>query len=102
LTGTATYTTALPTTTSTSLSCPASNNTIYVGPSGNNFLIECGIDHQGGDMSSASVSSFKACVDLCDKTAGCVDVSLSGAACYLKKTLGAAIANSGILGAKRI
>jgi hypothetical protein len=53
-------------------------------------------------MSSASVSSFQACVDLCDKTAGCVDVSLSGVACYLKKSLGAAVTNSGILGAKRV
>jgi hypothetical protein len=99
---TTTYTSVTPTATSATLSCPNSNNTAYIGPKGNKFLIECGIDHRGGDMKSASVSSFQACVDLCDATAGCVDVSLSGAACYLKSTLGAAIANSGILGAKRI
>lgn len=37
----------------------------------------------GGDMGEANVNSFEACIDLCDSTAGCVDVSLSGVACYL-------------------
>jgi hypothetical protein len=53
-------------------------------------------------MSSSSVSSFTQCVNLCDSTTGCVDVSLSGSACYLKKTLGNALKSSGILGAKLI
>ncbi|KAF2717964.1 FMN-linked oxidoreductase [Polychaeton citri CBS 116435] len=86
-----------------SVTCPTSNNTVYAGgPNGKQFLIECGIDHVGGDLKSQSVSSFTACINLCDSTAGCVDVSLSGSACYLKKSLGAAKAAGGIQGAKLI
>ncbi|KAM0714477.1 hypothetical protein Q7P37_010264 [Cladosporium fusiforme] len=73
------------------ISCPASNSTTYIGSSGQMFLIECGIDHQAGDMGSQYVDTFQQCIDVCDKTSGCVDVSLSGTACYLKKSLGAAV-----------
>ena len=52
-------------------------------------------------MSSLSVKNFTQCVDTCDSTLGCVDVSLSGSACYLKKTLGKAISN-GVLGARLV
>ena len=52
-------------------------------------------------MGSLSVKNFTQCVDTCDSTSGCVDVSLSGSACYLKKTLGKAISN-GVLGAKLV
>nr|POE72736.1 wsc domain-containing protein [Quercus suber] len=89
------------TATATSLACPASNNTIYTAPTNNQqFLIECGIDHPGGDMKSVKVSNFTQCVNACDATSGCVDVSLSGVACYLKSSLVAAKAASAILGAK--
>ncbi|KAF2152260.1 carbohydrate esterase family 1 protein [Myriangium duriaei CBS 260.36] len=98
-TSTTTTAAAAPTTTVT---CPAGNGTIYTAASGATFLIECGIDHQAGDMGSTSVSSFAQCIEACANTAGCVDVSLSGAACYMKKSLGLAIANSGIKGAKLV
>jgi poly(3-hydroxybutyrate) depolymerase len=85
------------------LSCPASNNLIYTyAASGAQFVIECGIDHSGGDMSSLSVKNFEGCIAACATTTGCVDVSLSGSACYLKKTLGGAVNNGGILGARFI
>ncbi|KAI4791002.1 alpha/beta-hydrolase, partial [Aureobasidium sp. EXF-8845] len=74
------------------LSCPASNNQVYTyAASGAQFVIECGIDHSGGDMASTSVKNLEGCIAACATTSGCVDVSLSGSACYLKKTLGAAI-----------
>ncbi|KAH0358077.1 alpha/beta-hydrolase, partial [Aureobasidium melanogenum] len=89
--------------TTSALSCPASNNQIYTyAANGAQFVIECGIDHSGGDMASTSVKNFEGCIAACATTSGCVDVSLSGSACYLKKTLGAAVTNSGILGARYI
>lgn len=84
----------------TVLSCPSSNSTVY-NSNGLSFLIECGVDHSGGDLTSLSVSSFAACVDACAQNSQCVDVSLSGSACYLKSTLGAAVSN-GVWGAKLI
>lgn len=89
----ATYTTA-PT-------CPSYNSTYYSSTNGSTFLIECGIDHAGGDMGSLSVRSFQQCIEVCASTNGCVDVSLSGVACYLKASVGA-INYNGVLGAKLV
>lgn len=85
------------------LSCPGSNSTTYTASTGSKFVIECGIDHSAGDMGMVYVSNFQGCVEACATTTGCVDVSLSGAACYMKKTLGKALySNSGILGARLV
>ncbi|KAF2723831.1 WSC-domain-containing protein [Polychaeton citri CBS 116435] len=94
-TGTTTSTSAIAT--SSSISCPASNNTIYTSNS-KNFTVECGIDHQGGDLTSLSASSLAACIDACAQNDKCVDVSLSGSACYLKSSLGKAISAPGVFG----
>ncbi|KAK6076275.1 glyoxal oxidase precursor [Seiridium cupressi] len=85
---------------STPLSCPRSNSTTYVS-SGLSFLIECGVDHAGGDLTSTSASSFEACIDACAHNPQCVEVSMSGSACYLKSTLGAPVSN-GVWGAKLV
>ncbi|KAI9696151.1 MAG: hypothetical protein M1820_008292 [Bogoriella megaspora] len=69
------------------VSCPSSNTTIYTASNGAQFLIECEVDHVGGDLQMKYTDNFKDCVDLCSTTSGCVDVSYSGAACYLKKDL---------------
>ena len=53
-------------------------------------------------MGMVSVSNFTQCVNACASTTGCVDVSLSGVACYMKSNLGAAVSNSGIKGAKLV
>lgn len=90
-----------PTSSSTIMSCPASNNTI-VSFSGRRYLIECGIDHTGGDLTSLGVTSFDQCIAACASNGQCVDVSLSGTACYLKSVLGAAISNGGVWGAKLV
>ncbi|PSK50339.1 Kremen protein 1 [Elsinoe australis] len=86
----------------TAISCPTNNNTIYTATTGATFLIECGIDHYGGDIAATGVSSFAGCIEACATNSKCVDVSLSGSACYLKGTLGDAIQNGGILGAKLV
>lgn len=64
--------------TSTPLSCPTSNNTLYTAPSGQTFVIECSIDHSRGDLSSLSTPDLEACIAACDATDECLDVTLSG------------------------
>ncbi|KAL1296490.1 hypothetical protein AAFC00_000003 [Neodothiora populina] len=84
-------------------SCPSWNNTIFNTTSGNNFIVECGIDHYGGVISMTYVSGgIQACIAACEQTAGCVDASLSGSACYLKSTVNKAVANSQVRGARLI
>ncbi|EME85418.1 uncharacterized protein MYCFIDRAFT_193726 [Pseudocercospora fijiensis CIRAD86] len=107
-TSTSTATTSTNTETETPLTCPASNGTSYTAPSGQDFIIECGIDHSGGDIGKDEggfkyVRSLRECIDACDSYNGtqpCVDVSLSGSACYLKSVLGKAVPFDGLLGAK--
>ena len=59
----------------TALSCPASDGqTVTIG--GKSFLVECGIDHVGGDLTSMSVSGLNECISNCASNPSCVDVSL--------------------------
>lgn len=51
-------------------------------------------------MGWSVASSFEACIEDCAKTSGCLDVSLSGVACYMKSTLEPAVKAPLILGAK--
>ncbi|KAK4663961.1 uncharacterized protein QC763_501310 [Podospora pseudopauciseta] len=65
-----------------------SNGTVYESPKGVEFLVLCGVDYGGGDMSAAQTGTFAGCMDLCAETSGCVDVSFVGGSCYLKRALG--------------
>lgn len=60
-----------------SLSCPSSNATTYVSGA-NTFVIQCGVDYQGGDLKSASTNTFQGCIDLCSADPSCIDVAYSG------------------------
>lgn len=51
-------------------------------------------------MVYVSAPLYENCIQACDNTTGCLDTSLSGTACYMKKTLQPAVAYKGILGAK--
>ncbi|GAM86224.1 hypothetical protein ANO11243_042360 [Dothideomycetidae sp. 11243] len=82
--------------------CPEYNSTYYQSADDNIYLIECLIDHVGGDLSYAVASSLEACIDLCDGTEGCIDVSLSSETCYMKHELGEAVASDHVLGAKLV
>lgn len=82
--------------------CPGSNNQIYTMSSGKRYQIECGVDHAGGDMPAPNgqqANSLAACIAICDTRDGCVDVSLSGVACYLKSSVGASMSNP-VMGAR--
>jgi hypothetical protein len=53
-------------------------------------------------MDSVTAHSLGECVAACANTDGCVDVSLSGVACYMKSELGERSKNSGVNGARLI
>ncbi|KAF1348638.1 hypothetical protein BDV97DRAFT_399202 [Delphinella strobiligena] len=73
----------------------ASNGTTYQATSGQ-YEISCGVDYAGGDKGMAWTTSFGACIQTCDSTAGCIDVSYVNGACYMKSTLGSPSSNSGV------
>ncbi|KXT05837.1 hypothetical protein AC578_1103 [Pseudocercospora eumusae] len=85
----------------TPVACPASNSTQYTATNGKTFLIECGIDHYGGDIKDVWAANFTHCIESCSTTTGCVNVALAGTACYMKSSVGAAVYN-GVLGAKLV
>ncbi|KIW21646.1 hypothetical protein PV08_02226 [Exophiala spinifera] len=68
------------------------------GQSYNGFVVQCGIDYNGNDMGLAWTSTFEDCIDTCASTSGCVDVSYSGTACYMKSGIGVYTIN-GVWGA---
>src|SRR5579871_3302188 len=90
------------------IQCPAQNGTSYTDINGDVYLVECNIDHSGGDLPNDGqyVPSLDACIALCSATANCIDVSwVEGSpegACYLKSSVGTASQNSHVLGAKLV
>ncbi|KAI7541180.1 hypothetical protein KC331_g8728, partial [Hortaea werneckii] len=85
--------------------CPANNGFIYTTENGQEFIIECFIDHPGGnldmvEMTGAGNTWFAQCIETCANYPGCLDVSLFGAACYLKSTLNPPTSADGIRGAR--
>lgn len=77
---------------STRLTCvdKKSDKTTYTSSTGATFEILCGVDYAGGDVGATSTATFEACIDACAATAGCIDVSYAGEACYMKNKLEAA------------
>ncbi|KAG9749761.1 hypothetical protein KCU59_g3270, partial [Aureobasidium melanogenum] len=90
--------------TSTHPTCPEANNNIFVAKSGATFVVECGIDYAGGDLKSVNIASNRIgdCINACDATEGCINISMSGTACYMKKKLLKPLVNKGIRGARKI
>ena len=74
-----------------SLSCedPNVDGTTYTAPGGVEFKILCGKDYVGADMEPTQTDNFAGCMDACENTEGCVDVSYVNGACYLKNALNA-------------
>ncbi|THW31849.1 concanavalin A-like lectin/glucanase [Aureobasidium pullulans] len=82
--------------------CPKYDGTVYTATNGDLFQVACGTDFAGGDFKMVWVNSMSACIEACSSTEGCVDVSMSGTACYMKNKLKNALKNSGVNGAKKI
>ncbi|KAF2660805.1 hypothetical protein K491DRAFT_711394 [Lophiostoma macrostomum CBS 122681] len=85
------------------VTCPNPKSYTYTGPSGGLFKLECGVDHPGGDFGFLYTSTFNECIDTCDSTSGCVDVSyIPGTPtgpCYLKNGIDTAVSNEKVWGA---
>lgn len=83
------------------LSCTdnLSHETIYTTPPGIPYDILCYVDHPGNDLASHSgLATFEECIDLCDATRGCVDVSwfAPDGTCWMKRSVGEPVENGGI------
>lgn len=91
--------------TTTNPTCPKSNSTEFVATSGATFLIECFLDRIGNDMGVVQIYSnhIADCVNKCDATPGCVDISMAGTACYRKNKIGSTVgSNTAVRGARLI
>ncbi|KAB2579092.1 WSC domain-containing protein [Lasiodiplodia theobromae] len=53
-------------------------------------------------MLTTSASTLELCIEACDANSGCVDVAWVYGSCYLKSSVGTAISNNAVLGAKLI
>lgn len=71
------------------LSCldNADDQKTYTAKSGGAYIVECGVDYVGGDLKSIESTTFQSCMDTCDTTAGCIDVSWVWGKCYMKNAL---------------
>ncbi|CAK4030855.1 related to alpha-amylase A precursor [Lecanosticta acicola] len=71
------------------ITCPDMNSTTVIS-NGKSFIVECGIDHAGGNLPNQPVyvSGLAGCVSACAETDACVDFTLSGSACYMKGSVG--------------
>jgi hypothetical protein len=73
-----------------------SNNTVY-DTAVASYDILCGVDYAGGDVAAQTgLASFEDCIDLCDETLNCIDVSYGGGTCWMKSSLGTPSQNGGI------
>lgn len=84
--------------------CDEWNSTVFTTEQGRNYVIECELDRAGNDLKMVYVSNdrIEGCLDACDGTAGCVGVSMSGTACYMKKAVGTGRQRSYVRGARLI
>ncbi|RMZ69620.1 carbohydrate-binding wsc [Pyrenophora seminiperda CCB06] len=93
--------------TGSSLSCPEGDGNTYTTNCGASYVLECGVDRFGGDLNNGLVftDTWEQCVQACDKTSGCVNVSwVSGVrgACYMKSSVSDIHKNSNIQGGRKI
>ena len=54
------------------------------------------------DANSLSASTFAACIDACDATPGCIDISYAGEACYLKNKIETPLERDWVWTAKQV
>ncbi|KAI5267451.1 FAD/NAD(P)-binding domain-containing protein [Aureobasidium subglaciale] len=89
----------------TNPTCPKSDGMTFTAKSGTVFMIECYMDRAGHDMASVDIPTNRIadCINKCDALPGCVDISMSGTACYMKSAIGERVVNSKyIRGARRV
>lgn len=69
----------------------ANGTNVYTDGNNARYTIECGTDHNGGDIGGASAKTFVDCMYVCDKTDKCIAFAWVGGngpgTCYLKGTV---------------
>lgn len=95
------------------LDCPERDGVLY-NTDGIAFQIECGTDRNGTFLEPGYKTTFDQCMDLCTMTPECIDVTYHRLEspdtvpfpgvfqCILKNTIGPAVDNPNVWGAKRI
>lgn len=83
------------------ISCPAANGQSYT-VNGETFILECSIDHRGGDQSVVYTPTYVACISACAANPACLVVSwaLNYSYCYMKNITNPGLANSNVWGAR--
>ncbi|KAK0636226.1 WSC domain-containing protein [Bombardia bombarda] len=102
---TSTISTSSAATPSVTVTCPSEDGQIYTAVNGKTFQLECYIDHAQGDLALTYVSSYALCAEACSTTATCQAFAwVPGveSPCYMKSSIGAPNANSGVWGAKLV
>ncbi|KAF2808650.1 uncharacterized protein BDZ99DRAFT_60261 [Mytilinidion resinicola] len=88
------------------VACPAADGSTYTARDGAVYKIECSADRYGSDLDIAWVSDLPSCLEACEATAGCVDVSYrfgTPGPCYMKYSYTQDVrTDSGIWGAYRV
>ncbi|GAB1743163.1 hypothetical protein NU219Hw_g9019t1 [Hortaea werneckii] len=91
--------TATSTATPVSASCQQLGDE-YTDASNRTYTVQCGFDHQGGDLKAVNSNSFQGCFPQCDATAGCVGFAYVGGSgpgtCYLKNQVTTGNTNSNV------
>lgn len=75
-------------------SCGFIDGKFFNSSSNNRYTIECGADHNGGDIGGGPANTFTDCADICDKVDKCIAYAWAGGnggngpgTCYLKGTV---------------
>jgi hypothetical protein len=69
------------------LSCPASDQCIFTSSNSTIYLVECQVDHYGGDLGITQTDTVESCLEQCTKTPQCIAVSFDVYNCYMKSTI---------------
>lgn len=75
-----------------------SNNAVFNTTVGSYDII-CGVDYAGGDVAAeGGIATFGECIELCDVTPGCIDVSYGPGSgnCWMKGSIGTPVENGDI------
>ncbi|KXX80938.1 Plasma kallikrein [Madurella mycetomatis] len=79
-----------------------SNGTLYDAAGGGSYQVLCGIDYAGVDLTATSEPNFSACMDKCDSTQDCVDVSFVAPYCYMKSSITTPLRRAHVWTGKRV
>jgi hypothetical protein len=88
--------------------CPGSYGQIHTSSCGAKWVVECDVDHSGGDLplTAQYVASLQQCIEVCQSNGDCVDVSWilvsPKGACYLKGDMGPTRSDRGIWTGRQI